>query len=107
MLFEFSLKRIYYTLCGKNVQSHDVHIPRNSTEYRYFYLCLLIHSKLAPKFLSSHPRQREITYSPRQHFFENLFPSTEEMGGRNYDLHYQNQSETMKMTSNIGYLYFA
>ena len=43
---------------------------------------------------------------PGSIFFENLFSSTEERGGRNYDLHYQNQSETMKMTSNIGYLYF-
>ena len=46
-------------------------------------------SKLAPKFLSSHPRQRDITHSPRLHSFENLFPSTAERGGRNYDLLYQ------------------
>ena len=29
------------------------------------------HSKLAPKFLSSNPRQKEITHSPGQHSFEN------------------------------------
>ena len=36
------------------------------------------YSKLSLKFLSSHPRQREITHSPRQHFFENLFLPTAE-----------------------------
>ena len=48
------------------------------------------HSKLASKFLSSRPRQKEITHSPRQHSFENLFPPTAERGGGNYDLLYQN-----------------
>ena len=48
------------------------------------------HSKLAPNFLSSRPRQKEITHSPRQHSFENLFPPTAERGGGNCDLLYQN-----------------
>ena len=49
------------------------------------------YSKLvAPKLLSSQSRQKEITHSPRQHSFENLFPSTAERGGRNYDLLFQN-----------------
>ena len=33
-----------------------------------------IHSKLAPKSLPLRPRQKNITHSPRQHSFENLFP---------------------------------
>ena len=48
------------------------------------------HSKLAPKFLSSRHRQKEITHSPRQHFFKNQFLPTAERGGGNYDLLYQN-----------------
>ena len=48
------------------------------------------HSKLVPKFSSSVPRQKEITHSPRQHSFENLFPPIAERGGGNYDLLYQN-----------------
>ena len=48
------------------------------------------HSKLAPKFLSSHPRQKEITHSTRLHSFENLFPPTAERDRGNYDLLYQN-----------------
>ena len=48
------------------------------------------HSKLAPKFFSSRPRQKEITHSRMQHSFENLFPPTAERGGGNYDLLYQN-----------------
>ena len=47
-------------------------------------------SKLAPKFLSSRPRRKEITPSTRQHSFENLFPPTAERSGGNYDLLYQN-----------------
>ena len=38
------------------------------------------HSKFAPKFLSSHARQKEITHSLRQHSLENLFPPTAESG---------------------------
>ena len=36
------------------------------------------HSKLALRFLSSRPKQKNITPSPRQHSFENLFPPTAE-----------------------------
>ena len=36
------------------------------------------HLKLFPKLLSSHNRQAEVTHSPRQHFFENLFLPTAE-----------------------------
>ena len=47
-------------------------------------------SKLYPKFLSSHPRQREITHSLRQYFFKNLFPPTAERSVGNYDLLFRN-----------------
>ena len=48
------------------------------------------HRKLDPKFLSSRPRQKEITYSPRKHSSEDLFCPTAARGGGNYDLLYQN-----------------
>ena len=48
------------------------------------------HSKLAPRFLSSRPRQEEITHFPEQCSFENLFRPKAERGGGNYDLFYQN-----------------
>ena len=57
---------------------------------RSIFTDALPHSKLAPKPLSSRPRQKEITHSPRQHSFENLFPPTAEKGGENCDLLYQN-----------------
>ena len=47
------------------------------------------------KFLSR-PRQKEIPHSPRQHSFENLFPSTAKRGGGNYDLFYQNSVKKYK-----------
>ena len=35
-----------------------------------------LYSKFTPKCLSLRPRQKEITYSSRQHSFENMFPPT-------------------------------
>ena len=49
-----------------------------------------LHSILVPKFFSSRSRQKEMTHSPRQHSFENLFPPTTETGGEIYDMLYQN-----------------
>ena len=48
------------------------------------------HSKLALKFLPSHPKQKETAHFPRQHSFENLFPPIAERGGTNNDWLYQN-----------------
>ena len=50
----------------------------------------LPHSKLAPKFMASHPRQKEITHSLTQHSFKNLFLPIAERGGGNYNLYFQN-----------------
>ena len=47
-----------------------------------FFTYVPHHSKLAPEFLSSHPRQaKKISLSLRQHFFKNLFSPTAERGG--------------------------
>ena len=56
----------------------------------FLHMPLPTHAKLYPKFLSSHPGQREASHFPRKHFFRNLFPSTPERCGENYDLVYQN-----------------
>ena len=42
-----------------------------------------------PEVLVSSSRQKEITHSPKQHSFENLFPPTAEKGRGKYDLLYQ------------------
>ena len=54
------------------------------------------HSRLTSNFLSSRPRQKEITRSPRQHSSENLFPPTTERDGENYGLIYQNSVRKFK-----------
>ena len=82
MLVEFSLKLLHSTMCGKNLQIYGVHIPRKRIDSRHFYSCPSAYKTL-PKFLSSCPRQKEITHSPRQHSYENLFPPTAERGGGN------------------------
>ena len=64
------------------------------------------HSKLAPKFLSSGPRQKEITHSPRQYSFEIQFSPTAEKDGGNYDYFIKIQSENMKMTWKIRFFIF-
>ena len=63
---------------------------RKNALIRRIFTHVLPHSKLAPKFLSSRLWQKEITHVPRQHSFENLFSSTAEKSGENYDSHYQN-----------------
>ena len=90
MLVEFSLKLLYSTLYVKNFEIYGVHIPRKCIDSRHFYSC--------PSPLKTRPqvlvitlyKQKEITHSPRQYSFENLFPPTAEWGGGNYDLLYQN-----------------
>ena len=89
MLFEFPLKLLYSTMCGKNFQIYGVHISRKCIDSRQFYSCPSS-LRTIPALLSSRPRQKKITHSPRHHSFENLFPSTAERGGGNYDLLYQN-----------------
>ena len=50
-------------MCGRNFQIYGVHIPPKCIDLRHFYSCLSpIKTQL--KFLSSHPRQKEITHSP-------------------------------------------
>ena len=76
-------------MCGKNFQIYGVYIPRKCIDSKHFYSCPSP-LKTRPQLLSSRPRQKEVTYSRKQHSFENLFPPTAERGGRNYDLLYQN-----------------
>ena len=73
-------------MCAKNFQIFGVHIPRRYFERRHLLMPLLIQNWL----LIPYPRQKKVTHSPRQHFFENLFSSTTERDGRNYNLFYQN-----------------
>ena len=89
MLLEFSLKILYSTMCGKNVQIYKFTFLENAL-VRDIFTHASPHSILASKFLLSRPRQTEIIHSPRQHSFENLFPQTAKRGGGNYNLLYQN-----------------
>ena len=85
MVSEFSLKLLYSAISGKKFKFYGVHIPRKCIDSRH----APPHSKFVRKFLSSRPRQKEIANSPKQHSFENLFPSTAERGRGNYDFLYQ------------------
>ena len=73
-----------------------------SFESRHFYSCLPPSPlKTLRKFLSSYPKQKEITHSLKKHFFKNLFPPTVKRGRRNYDLVYLNSIKNIKMTWNM------
>ena len=39
MLTAFSIKLLYFTMCGKNVQIYGVHILWKCIDWRYFYSC--------------------------------------------------------------------
>ena len=76
---------------GKNFKFMEFTFLENAL-IRGIFTHAPLHSKLAPEFLSSRPGQKEITHSLhslRQYSFENLFPSTSERGGGNYDMLYQ------------------
>ena len=64
------------------------------------------YSKFVPKFLPSRPKQKEITYSPRQHSFKNLFLPTAEKGGETMICFIKIQSKNMYMTWNIRFFIF-
>ena len=75
-------------MCGKKFQIYGVYIPRKCIDSRHFYSSP-IGRGIGRRKLSRH-RQKKITHSPRQHSFKNLFQTTAERGGENYDLLDQN-----------------
>ena len=83
---------------GKNFKFMEFTFLENTLTQGLFTYALP-HIKLAPKFLLSRPRQKEITHSPRQYGFEYLFLPTAERGGGNYDLLYQ--SSVRKYEDNL------
>ena len=87
-------------MIGKKFQIYDVHIARKYIELRHFY-SYRPDSKFAPKFLSSHPRQKETTHSLRQHFFENLFSEQWKEVEETMTCFIKIQAENMKMTWDI------
>ena len=80
MLVEFSPELLYFPMVRENVQFYGVYSfsLENALNLGTSTHAFPSHLKLFPKLLSSHNRQAEITHSPRQQFFENLFlPTTE------------------------------
>ena len=103
MLVEFSLKLVYIPPCVENFFKFMVFTFLENALNLGIFTHVSPHSKLAPKFLLSHPRQKEITHSQGSIFPKICFPNSRR-GGGNYDLLYQNtkiQSENMKMTWDI------
>ena len=83
MLVEFSLELLYSTMCGENFQIYGAHIPRKCIDSRHFYSCPPPTQNSPLNFLSSRPKEKSV-------------PPTAEMGGRNYDLLYQNSVRKYK-----------
>ena len=94
-LAEYSLQLVYIPPCAGKISKFMVFIFLKNTWNLRIFTYVSPHSKLALKSLS-HPRQKEITHSPRQHFFGNPFSPTVERGGENYDLLYQNRIRKYK-----------
>ena len=67
-------------MCGQNFQISGVHILRKCIKSRNFYSSTSPF-KTYPQVLVITPRQKDITYSVRKQFFENLFSPKEERGG--------------------------
>ena len=66
------LSSVYILPCvGKKFQFYGVLIPWKCNNSRHFYSCP---SPLTPKFLSSRPRQKEVTHSPGSILSKICFP---------------------------------
>ena len=100
MLVEFSLKLLCSTIYGKNFQIYGVHIPRKLIDLRHFDSCSSP-LKTRPQVLSSHPRQKEITHSPRRILSNICFPQQQKGVEKTMICFIKMQSENMKMTWNI------
>ena len=84
------LSNLYIPPCvGKNFKLKESTFLKNAL-IQGIFTPVPTHSRLTPKFLSSRPMQKEITYSLRKPSFKNLFPLTTEKGRQNYDLLYRN-----------------
>ena len=102
MLVEFSLIFVLFHHVWEKFSIYGVHIPRKSIES-----APPPQSKLSPKFLSSHPRQKEITHSLRQYFFKNLFPPTGRKECRKLWFAFSEfNQEIWRWLETLGYLYF-
>ena len=100
MLVEFSLKLLYIPPYVGKIFKFMVFTFLENVLNLGIFTHVAPYSKLSPKFLSSHPRQKEIIHSPRQ------FPPTPERGRGKYDLYIKLQSENMKMTWDIRLIIF-
>ena len=101
MLSEFSLKLVYIAPCVGKIFKFMVFTFLENALNLVIFTQVPPHSKLAPKFLSSHPRQKEITCFPREHFFKNLFPTTAERVQETMICFIKIQSENMMITWGI------
>ena len=97
MFVELSLK-LYIPSCVEKSFKFMESIFQGNALIGGVFTHALPHSKLAAKFLSSTPRQKEITYSPTQHSFEICFPQQQKGVEETVIRFIHNQSENMKMT---------
>ena len=84
MFVALSLKPLYSIVCGKNFQIYSAQIPRMHLFEAFLFMSLPT-QKSPPASCHHALRQKEITHSPRQHSFENLFLPTAKRCGGNYD----------------------
>ena len=84
----------------ENFQIDGVHILRKCSNLGIF-THMPPNSKIALKLLSLHPKQKEVTHSPRQCYSKNLIRSTTERGRENCDLLYQKL--VRKYEDNLGH----
>ena len=101
MLMEFSLKLLYSTLCGKNIQFYRVHILRKCIDSRHFYSCHS-HSKLAQKFLLSSTIDRRKLLIPLGSILSKIcFPQQQKGVEETMICLIKIQSENMRMTWDV------
>ena len=101
MLAEFSLKRLYSTMCGKNVQIYRVQIPGKCVDSRYFYSCSSPLKNRPPPSPGSchHTLDQNKLLIPLCSTLSKICLPQQQKGAEEAVIYFiKNQSENMKMT---------
>ena len=87
MLFGFSLKLVYCTMCGKILERYGVLIPRTCIESRHFYSCPC---SLRSQTSSPSSYHHKLGIDPGNIFSKFFFSQQQKRRGGSYDFLYQN-----------------
>ena len=106
MLVEFSLKRLYSTMCGKNFQIYGVHILRKCIDPKHFLLMPLPTHNWPPTSCHQALGRRKSLFPLSSILSKICFPQQQKEGEETMICFIKIQLENMKRTWNIRFFIF-